>query len=102
MDPWEQQRVAPDGGACCLAAQILAKADMRIAALYDQELVSGEAELQLGAQLRRKFEQTQEAVLQVCACASQSRAQLAAVPPPDCPAAPAAAAHCIVHAGPTH
>ena len=65
---------------------------MRIAALYDQELVSGEAELQLGAQLRRKFEQTQEAVLQVCAFVSQSRAHFAAVPPLIRPPAPAAAA----------
>lgn len=51
----------------CLTVQILAKADMRIAALYDQQLVTGEAELQLGRLLRQKFVQTQEALLQVCA-----------------------------------
>ena len=51
----------------CVILQILAKADMRIAALYDQQLVSGEAELQLGRMLRQKFAQTQEAVLEVCA-----------------------------------
>ncbi len=38
---------------------------MRIAALYDDQLVSGEGELQLGRMLRAKFEETQEAVLQV-------------------------------------
>ncbi len=45
--------------------QILAKADMRIVALYDQQLVHGDGEEELGRMLRRKFCETQEAVLQV-------------------------------------
>ena len=45
--------------------QILAKADMRIVALYDQQLVHGEGEEELGRMLRQKFCETQEAVLQV-------------------------------------
>ena len=45
--------------------QILAKADMRIAAMYDQQLVTGDGELALGALLREKFAETQENIMQV-------------------------------------
>ena len=38
---------------------------MRIVALYDQQLVHGEGEEELGRMLRQKFCETQEAVLQV-------------------------------------
>ena len=38
---------------------------MRIVALYDQQLVHGEGEEELGRMLRHKFCETQEAVLQV-------------------------------------
>ena len=38
---------------------------MRIVALYDQQLVRGEGEEELGRMLRQKFCETQEAVLQV-------------------------------------
>ena len=48
--------------------QILAKADMRIVALYDQQLVSGQGEEELGRMLRQKFCDTQEAVLQARCC----------------------------------
>jgi phosphoenolpyruvate carboxylase len=53
--------------------QILAKADMRIVALYDQQLVRGEGEEELGRMLRQKFCETQEAVLQVRRCLENVR-----------------------------
>ena len=50
-----------------LIEMILAKADMRICSLYDEQLLeSGAKERELGLELRQKFHDTVEAVLQVC------------------------------------
>lgn len=48
-----------------LIEMILAKADMRIAALYDDVLVDDAAEKKLGSELRQKFVDTVRAVLEV-------------------------------------
>lgn len=48
-----------------LIEMILAKADMRIAELYDRTLVSDPAHRRLGACLRQHFHSTVDAVLQV-------------------------------------
>jgi phosphoenolpyruvate carboxylase len=48
-----------------LIEMILAKADMRIAALYDDVLVDDPAEKKLGAELRQKFVETVRAILEV-------------------------------------
>ena len=48
-----------------LVEMILAKADMRIASMYDAVLVTEPEERQLGQQLRNKFLQTVDAVLEV-------------------------------------
>ena len=48
-----------------LAEMILAKADMRIAAMYDEVLLTAPEERQLGQLLRSKFVQTVDAVLEV-------------------------------------
>ena len=48
-----------------LIEMILAKADMRIAALYDDVLVEGAEEAALGAQLRKQFLVTVDAIMQV-------------------------------------
>ena len=63
--------VATETVTCLL--QILAKADMRIAAMYDQQLVTGEEERALGELLRKKFMETQHAVLQVISSACGRR-----------------------------
>ena len=50
-----------------LIEMILAKADMRISSIYDEQLLeSGAKERELGLELRQKFHDTVEAVLQVC------------------------------------
>ncbi len=50
-----------------LIEMILAKADMRICSIYDEQLLeSGAKERELGLELRQKFHDTVEAVLQVC------------------------------------
>jgi hypothetical protein len=61
-----------------LIEMILAKADMRIASLYDDVLVSDVQEKKLGVELRKKFEDTTTAVLEVGrvgggACGCQGR-----------------------------
>lgn len=48
-----------------LIEMILAKADMRIAAMYDSVLVSAPEEVALGQMLRAKFMATVDAVLEV-------------------------------------
>ena len=48
-----------------LIEMILAKADMRIAELYDRTLVTDPAQRRLGAHLRQHFHNTVDAVLQV-------------------------------------
>ena len=48
-----------------LIEMILAKADMRIAALYDDVLVDDPVEKKLGAELRQKFGDTERAILEV-------------------------------------
>lgn len=48
-----------------LIEMILAKADMRIAALYDDILVEDPAQKALGRELRAKFSQTADAILKV-------------------------------------
>ena len=48
-----------------LVEMILAKADVRIAALYDDLLVTASEEKRLGLLLRQKFQQTVDAVLEV-------------------------------------
>lgn len=48
-----------------LVEMILAKADMRISAMYDDVLVSSAEERQLGQLLRDKFVSTVDAVLEV-------------------------------------
>lgn len=48
-----------------LIAMILAKADMRIATLYDEVLVESPEQKALGAQLRTKYHETVDAVLKV-------------------------------------
>jgi len=48
-----------------LIEMILAKADMRIAALYDDVLVDDPVEKKLGAELRQKFADTERAILEV-------------------------------------
>ena len=48
-----------------LVEMILAKADMRIASMYDDVLVSSDKEKQLGQMLRGKFLETVDAVLEV-------------------------------------
>ena len=54
-----------------LAEMILAKADMRIAAMYDEVLLTAPEERQLGQQLRAKFVQTVDSVLEVCGTSSR-------------------------------
>ena len=48
-----------------LVEMILAKADMRIASMYDDVLVTSPEERQMGQMLRNKFLQTVDAVLEV-------------------------------------
>ena len=49
-----------------LIEMILAKADMRICSIYDEQLLEpGAKERELGLELRQKFHDTVEAVLQV-------------------------------------
>lgn len=48
-----------------LIEMILAKADMRIAQLYDEQLVHDPAQRALGATIRERFLATVQAVLQV-------------------------------------
>jgi len=48
-----------------LIEMILAKADMRISALYDDVLVSDPAGKKLGIELRQKFTDTVAAILEV-------------------------------------
>ena len=48
-----------------LIEMILAKADMRIAQLYDEQLVHDPSQRALGATIRERFQATVQAVLQV-------------------------------------
>ena len=48
-----------------LIEMILAKADMRIAELYDQQLVHDPSQLALGAAIRDRFMVTVQSILQV-------------------------------------
>lgn len=64
-----------------LIEMILAKADMRIAELYDRTLVTDPAQRRLGAHLRQHFHNTVNAVL-------QARSPCAGLLAPSCVQAP--------------
>ncbi len=49
-----------------LIEMILAKADMRIAELYDDVLVDAESEKAVGRDLRARFAKSARAILKVC------------------------------------